>query len=83
MLSTGNVGCDVYKATKISLTVGTTVKVTGFSAIITLALRFLFSIGTFSKSIGIYFPFRAVLFKDLLNIRAVVYEKSMQTSIGV
>ena len=71
MLRTGNIGCEVYKAVKISFTVGTTDKVTGFSAIITLALRFLFSIGTSSKSIGIYFPFKAVLYSDLLNISAV------------
>jgi hypothetical protein len=61
MFNTGKVGCDVCRATKISLTVGTKDKVIGFSAIITLALRFLFSGGTSSRSIGIYFPLRAVL----------------------
>ena len=61
ILRTGNIGCLVYKAVNISLTVGTSDKVTGFSAIMTLAFKFLLSKGTSSSSIGICFPFNAVL----------------------
>jgi hypothetical protein len=57
--------------------------VTGLCAINILTFKFLFSTGIYSLSIGIYFPLKALLYKDLLNNKAVQYDESKQIKDGI
>ena len=71
------------KTSDTLLTVGTHVRVVGFSFMITLALNYKFAVGTSAVSIGTCFVLSALKYKLWLKISAVAYELNIASKNGI